>query len=53
MIGRAYLYGLAAGGEAGVERAVTILRTEITRTMQLLGCADIKNLNGNFVRQRK
>ena len=53
MIGRAYLYGLAAGGEAGVERAVTILRTEITRTMQLLGCADIKHLNGNFVRQRK
>ena len=52
MIGRAYLYGLAAGGEAGVERAVTILRTEITRTMQLLGCADIKNLNGNFVRRR-
>ncbi len=52
MMGRAYLYGLAAGGEAGVERAVTILRTEITRTMQLLGCADVKNLNNNFVRQR-
>jgi L-lactate dehydrogenase (cytochrome) len=37
MIGRAYLYGLMAGGERGVERAVEILRTEYRRGLQLLG----------------
>ncbi len=42
MVGRAYLYGLMAGGEPGVDRAVHILRTEYTRTLQLLGvrCTD-------------
>jgi L-lactate dehydrogenase (cytochrome) len=37
MVGRAYLYGLMAAGEPGVDRAVEILRTEYTRTLQLLG----------------
>jgi L-lactate dehydrogenase (cytochrome) len=37
MVGRAYLYGLMAGGERGVERAVEILRSEYRRTLQLLG----------------
>ena len=37
MIGRAYLYGLMTGGEAGVERAVEILRSEYRRGLQLLG----------------
>jgi len=37
MVGRAYLYGLMAGGERGVERAVEILRSEYQRTLQLLG----------------
>ncbi|WP_201776691.1 alpha-hydroxy acid oxidase [Allosalinactinospora lopnorensis] len=37
MIGRAYLYGLMAGGERGVERAATILREEYSRSLQLLG----------------
>lgn len=37
MIGRAYLYGLMAGGERGVERALTILREEYARGLQLLG----------------
>ncbi|WP_249124830.1 alpha-hydroxy acid oxidase [Saccharopolyspora erythraea] len=37
MIGRAYLYGLMAGGERGVERAITILREEYSRSLQLLG----------------
>lgn len=37
MVGRAYLYGLMAGGERGVERAVQILEAEYTRGMQLLG----------------
>lgn len=44
LIGRAYLYGLMAGGQAGVQRAVEILRTEISRTMQLLGVSSIDEL---------
>ena len=39
-IGRAYAYGLAAGGQAGVARAIDILRTDIVRTMKLLGCPE-------------
>ncbi len=39
LIGRAYAYGLGAGGEAGVTRAIEILRTDVVRTMKLLGCA--------------
>ena len=37
LVGRAFLYGLMAGGERGVQRATQILTTEITRTLQLLG----------------
>ena len=37
MVGRAYLYGLMAAGEPGVDRAIEVLRTEYTRTLQLLG----------------
>lgn len=44
LVGRAYLYGLMAGGERGVQRAVEILRTEIVRTMQLLGVRTIDAL---------
>jgi L-lactate dehydrogenase (cytochrome) len=44
LIGRAYLYGLMAGGERGVQHAVEILRTEIIRTMKLLGVRSIANL---------
>ncbi len=40
-IGRPYLYGLAAGGEAGVDRALTLLRDEIARSLSLLGCRSI------------
>jgi L-lactate dehydrogenase (cytochrome) len=43
-IGRAYLFGLAAGGEAGVTKALEILRTELIRAMQLAGCADVRNV---------
>jgi len=42
-IGRPYLYGLAAGGEAGVSRALEILRTEFVRAMQLVGCTDVND----------
>lgn len=49
LIGRAYAYGLGAGGYAGVERALQILRADVIRTMKLLGAAAIKDLDGSFV----
>lgn len=49
MIGRAYLYGLMAGGYAGVHRALEILSSEITRTMQLLGVKALEELNDKHV----
>jgi L-lactate dehydrogenase (cytochrome) len=51
MIGRAYLYGLMAGGHAGVVRALQILTGEITRTMQLLGVSDLSELSPKHVTQ--
>lgn len=45
LVGRAYLYGLMAGGERGVQRAVDILRTEVERTMRLLGVSSVGELN--------
>jgi L-lactate dehydrogenase (cytochrome) len=44
LVGRAYLYGLMAGGERGVRRSVEILRAEIVRTMQLLGVRTLADL---------
>ncbi|HET9567770.1 MAG TPA: alpha-hydroxy-acid oxidizing protein, partial [Vicinamibacterales bacterium] len=49
LIGRAYAYGLGAGGYDGVTRAIQILRGDVIRTMKLLGCAAIKDLDGSFV----
>ncbi|HJQ36425.1 MAG TPA: alpha-hydroxy acid oxidase [Thermoanaerobaculia bacterium] len=49
LIGRAYAYGLGAAGAAGVTRAVEILRTDIIRTMKLLGCASVRELDRSFV----
>ena len=51
-IGRGYLYPLAAGGQKGVERGLTLLRDEIERTMALMGCNSIENLGSNFIRRR-
>ncbi len=45
MIGRGYLYALAAGGEPAVDRALTKLRDEIGRDMILMGCNSVKRLN--------
>ncbi|MEV0704497.1 alpha-hydroxy acid oxidase [Saccharopolyspora sp. NPDC050389] len=45
LIGRAYLYGLMAGGERGVQKTVDILRAEVVRTLQLLGVHSIDELN--------
>lgn len=53
MMGRAYLYGLGAGGRAGVERALELVEDEILRVMGLLGCTSIKDLNASFLRRRK
>ncbi|MGZ8726007.1 MAG: alpha-hydroxy acid oxidase [Aeromicrobium sp.] len=51
LIGRAYLYGLMAGGRDGVDRTIEILRTEIVRTMKLLGVCSIEELNPGHVTQ--
>jgi L-lactate dehydrogenase (cytochrome) len=52
LIGRAYLYGLMAGGERGVQRVVDILGREIARTLQLLGVRSIEELDPGHVRLR-
>jgi len=49
MIGRAYLYGLATGGEAGVRRVLEILRTEMVRTLSLLGCPSVSALDRSWI----
>jgi L-lactate dehydrogenase (cytochrome) len=49
LIGRAYAYGLAAAGGAGVARAVEILRSDIVRTLRLLGCHDVERLDRSYV----
>lgn len=49
LIGRAYAYGLGAGGQAGVTRAIEILTADVIRTLKLLGCAAIKDLDGSYV----
>lgn len=51
LIGRAYLYGLMAGGREGVDKAIDILRTEIERTMRLLGVSTLDELNPEHVTQ--
>lgn len=48
LVGRAYAYGLAAAGEAGVERALEILRVDLDRTLRLLGCASIAALDRSY-----
>lgn len=49
LIGRAYAYGLGAAGGPGVARALEILRSDIVRTMKLLGCASLEELDASFV----
>ncbi|GAA4055894.1 quinone-dependent L-lactate dehydrogenase [Microbacterium laevaniformans] len=51
LIGRAYLYGLMAGGRQGVDRTIEILRTEIERTMKLLGVSTLAELEPRHVTQ--
>jgi L-lactate dehydrogenase (cytochrome) len=51
LVGRAYLYGLMAGGEAGVRRAIDILAGQLTRTMRLLGVTCLDELTPSHVTQ--
>lgn len=51
LVGRAYLYGLMAGGEAGVDRMIEILSEQISRTMRLLGVAALDELVPEHVTQ--
>ena len=52
LVGRAYLYGLMAGGEAGVQRAYDLLAADVKRTMQLLGVTKVEDLCPDLVRLR-
>jgi L-lactate dehydrogenase (cytochrome) len=49
LVGRAYAYGLAAGGEEGVARAIGILRADIVRTLKLVGCPSVGALDPSYV----
>ncbi len=51
LVGRAYLYGLMAGGKEGVDRAIEILSSEIRRTMKLLGVTSVADLTPDNVTQ--
>ena len=51
-IGRGYLYPLAAGGQAGVERGLSLLRTELERTMALMGCDRVDKLGERYIQRR-
>ena len=50
-VGRATLYGITAGGEAGAAHAIKILRTEIHRVMALLGCSSVAELSPDYLVQ--
>lgn len=49
LVGRAYAYGLAAAGKPGVDKAISILKADIERTLRLLGCPAITALNWSYV----
>jgi len=49
LLGRGYAYGMAAAGDAGVERAIEIFKADIVRTLKLLGCAKVTDVNAEHV----
>jgi len=49
LCGRGYAYGMAAAGEAGVDRAIEILRTDLERTLRLLGCPSVAQLERSYL----
>lgn len=53
LIGRAYAWGLSAAGEAGVARAIEILRADVERTLRLIGCTSVSALNPSYVDSRE
>jgi isopentenyl diphosphate isomerase/L-lactate dehydrogenase-like FMN-dependent dehydrogenase len=50
MIGRAWAYGLAAAGEPGIEAILSMLRVDMDRTLRLLGCQSVTDLDRSFIR---
>jgi isopentenyl diphosphate isomerase/L-lactate dehydrogenase-like FMN-dependent dehydrogenase len=53
LIGRAYAYGLAAAGQAGVTRALGILREDVERTLRLIGCPSVLALDASYLNTPK
>src|SRR5262245_43297687 len=53
LIGRAYGWALGAAGGPGVARAIAILKTDLNRTMRLLGCASMQELDASFIEDRR
>ena len=51
-LGRYYLYSLAAAGQAGVERALGLMRSELERDMKLMGCTAVDQLSRENLRFR-
>ena len=49
LVGRAYAYGLAAAGQPGVARAIDILKSDVDRTLRLLGCDSVSSLDCSYV----
>jgi L-lactate dehydrogenase (cytochrome) len=52
LLGRGLAYGLAAGGEKGVDRALAIFHADLVRTMRLLGCASLSQLDATYLQRR-
>ncbi len=52
LLGRGYAYGMAAAGDAGIERAIEIFEADIVRTLKLLGCASIADISADHIALR-
>jgi len=52
LLGRGYAYGMAAAGDEGIERAIEIFRADIVRTLKLLGCTSIAQLDPSYIALR-
>jgi isopentenyl diphosphate isomerase/L-lactate dehydrogenase-like FMN-dependent dehydrogenase len=52
LLGRGYAYGMAAAGDEGIERAIEIFRADIVRTLKLLGCPGISQLDPSYIALR-
>ena len=53
LLGRGYAYGMAAAGEAGIDRALQIFRADLLRTMKLLGCGSLSALDMSYIQKRR